>query len=208
MGKGWKAAKKKTAAVSLLGGSKKGKRDRRNASRVGKASDFFKKPTSWEDWPSGAGMYKKERITNDGFGQRFDNAGAPTKAATVHGTILEELPREAPDGLRLFLPTRRKVRHLAGGRTKKKTKEQLAYEKYNTDATGYSMDTNHHLVTIDLKTKLKRLYDPTGKGRGTLYSLKNLCKRESLKFDKEVRKWLDLLWGAVDDGECTHSYHR
>ena len=59
-----------------------------------------------------------------------------------------------------------------------------------------------------LKTKLKRLYDPTGKGRGTLYSLKNLCKRESLKFDKEVRKWLDLLWGAVDDGECTHSYHR
>ena len=200
MGKGWKAAKKKTtSAMAML--AKKSGRGRRNA-KLGKGVDFVKKPTSWEDWPGGSGMYRKERITNDGFGQQFDGNGRPQQAAMVFGSILNKLPAEALDGMRLFQPTRRKFRLLADGRQiKKKTKEQLAYEKYNTDKQGYSMDTNHYHVTTDLKIKLKKLYDPTGKGRGELYTLKNLCKRESMKFDSEVRKWLNLLWGAVDDGE-------
>ena len=68
----------------------------------------------------------------------------------------------------------------------------------------YPNPTSNNL-TIDLgdlngvKTTIK-LYDPSGKGRGELYTLKNLCKRESLKFDKDVRFWLNLLWNAVDDG--------
>ena len=200
MGKGWKAAKKKSGAVSLLANSnKKAARSRRNAARWAKVQDAFKRPKSWDDWPTN-GLYKKERVTNNGFAQEFCPNGMPCKAATLFGTILDELPQEDPNGLRLFLPSVRQVRHIAGGRAKKKTKEQIEYEKYNTDTKCYSMDTNYFHVTMELKKKLKNLYDPSGKGRGELYTLKNLCKRESLKFDKDVRFWLNLLWNAVDDG--------
>ena len=59
---------------------------------------------------------------------------------------------------------------------------------------------DHKLHLLDLKEALLRLYDPKriAPKFHPLYTLRNLAKRESLKFEPCIRKHLNFLWKKID----------
>ena len=54
---------------------------------------------------------------------------------------------------------------------------------------------------VSFKDQLLKLYDPkkVAPKFHPLYTLKALCKRESLKFDPSIRKHLNVLWKEIDE---------
>ena len=129
----------------------------------------------------------------------------PSEAATVFGTVLymEDRARCAADG---YMWGRRKAVTLSGEGF---ARQRPLHRVESPPISRYSRPINRlfdscatvefgPIYRLDLEKTLRSLYDPNCVASTTgLYTLPNLLRRESIRWSKPMRYWLNRIWAAA-----------